>query len=120
MTTTISNTSNDILGVSPSELAGYTIDEIAGLIQKAQAGLALSEPRMTEKEIFEAAKKIYADANAPMSEFEKAYARMNEFEFNEEDQDFIFSDWSNMNEHIQWLLTATRDEIAKWIKDGQD
>ena len=120
MTTTISNTSNEILGVSPSELAGYSVEQIAQFIRDVDNGLSATEPGMTEEEIQAAAENIFADANAPMSEFEKAYARMNEFEFNEEDQDFIFSDWSNMNEHIQWLLTATRDEIAKWIKDGQD
>lgn len=57
-----SGTANEILGISPSELTGMSIPEIKNLIALTQAGLAASEPRMTDDEIDEAAKKIFADA----------------------------------------------------------
>ena len=60
---TISNTSNDILGVSPSALSGLPQSEIADMIRLVQAGLAETEPHMTENEIQAAAKQIFADAN---------------------------------------------------------
>ena len=67
MKTTISNTSNEILGVSPSELVGYTRDEIAGFIRNVQDGLAASEPRMSEDEISTAADQIFTDATISKS-----------------------------------------------------
>lgn len=62
MKATISNVSNEILGISPSELIGYTHDEIAGFIRNVQDGLAASEPRMSEDEISAAANQIFTDA----------------------------------------------------------
>jgi hypothetical protein len=49
----------------------------------------------------------------------QAHERMNELGFTDEQQEFIFADWSNTDEHINWLLTATKKEIADWIEAGQ-
>ncbi len=57
-----SGTANEILGISPSELTGLSLDEIKNLIRDVQDGLSASEPRMNEEEIDEAAKKILVDA----------------------------------------------------------
>ena len=46
---------------------------------------------------------------------EQAHERIDEMEFTDQEQEYIFSDWSNWNEHIEWLLTATREEIEDWI-----
>ena len=48
------------------------------------------------------------------SKYDQAYARMSEFEFTDEQMDFIFADWPNGDEHYDWLLTASRDEIEEW------
>ena len=60
---TISNTSNEILGVSPDTLAGLPQSEIIAIIRLVQAGLSATEPGMTEDEIQAAAEQIFADAN---------------------------------------------------------
>ena len=58
-----SGTANEILGISPSELTGLSLDEIKNLIRDVQDGLSASEPRMTEDEILSTAEQIYKDAN---------------------------------------------------------
>lgn len=58
----ISNESYEVLGINPSELTGMSTEEIADLIRKVQSGLSISEPRMTENEIQDAAEKIHKDA----------------------------------------------------------
>ncbi|CAK0770284.1 hypothetical protein CCP3SC15_400021 [Gammaproteobacteria bacterium] len=50
---------------------------------------------------------------------EKANDRMGDFQFSGDDWDFIFYDWPNYEEHLRWLLTATREEICKWINAGK-
>ena len=45
----------------------------------------------------------------------KARNRISEMNFIADQIDFIFADWPNWDEHIEWLLTATRDEITSWI-----
>ncbi len=50
---------------------------------------------------------------------EKAHDRIDELGFTDAEQEFIFADWSNWDEHIAWLLTASRDEIADWIEAGR-
>ena len=45
-----------------------------------------------------------------------ARTRISEMNFTAEQLDFIWSDWPNWDEHIDWLLTATRDEIVSWIE----
>lgn len=44
-----------------------------------------------------------------------ARARIGEMNFTDKQLSFIFADWPNWDEHIEWLLTATRDEIVSWI-----
>jgi len=44
----------------------------------------------------------------------RARARMYELGFTAEQMDFIFADWPEGDEHLDWLLTASRDEIADW------
>lgn len=49
----------------------------------------------------------------------QARDRIDEMEFTAHELDFIWADWSNWDEHIAWLLTASRVEIADWIAAGQ-
>jgi hypothetical protein len=35
--------------------------------------------------------------------------------FDEHDKEVIFYDWAEGDEHINWLLTATEDEINSWF-----
>ena len=35
--------------------------------------------------------------------------------FTSREEDFILADWPEGNEHLNWLLTATRKEIWDWI-----
>ena len=44
----------------------------------------------------------------------KLVKRIRDLGFDRDQEDFIFSDWPNWNEHIAWLETATRDEIIAW------
>lgn len=51
-----------------------------------------------------------------MDKLELARARMNEMGFDELDQDqYLFYDWPNFFEHLDWLLQATREEIKSWL-----
>ena len=61
MTKSISNTSNEILGINPSELTGYSVEEISDMIRSVQAGT--QDGNMTEEEVLAAAEQIYKDAN---------------------------------------------------------
>ena len=47
--------------------------------------------------------------------YEQAYERMSEMKFNDLEMEFIFADWANQDEHFDWLMTASRDEISSWI-----
>jgi len=47
-------------------------------------------------------------------QFIKAQERIEELGFSESQVEFIFSDWPNWIEHLDWLLTATREEIDSW------
>lgn len=47
-----------------------------------------------------------------------AQARIAKMGFTDEQKDFIFSDWPNWEEHLEWLLHATRKEILDWIEAG--
>lgn len=49
---------------------------------------------------------------------QRAETRVNEMEFSDSQKDFIWSDWPNMTEHIDWLLTASREGIVAWIDAG--
>lgn len=50
---------------------------------------------------------------------QQARDRINEMGFTAEQKNFIFADWSNRDEHIAWLLIATRDEITSWGEAGE-
>jgi len=52
---------DEVLGVSASELTGYSVEEIAEMIRRVQAGTQDGE--MSEEEIQEAAETIYKEAN---------------------------------------------------------
>lgn len=56
-----SGTSNEILGISASELTGYSVEEIAAMIERVQSGT--QDGNMTADEIQEAAETIYKEAN---------------------------------------------------------
>ena len=51
---------------------------------------------------------------------QQARTRIDEMGFTPEQESFIWNDWPNWNEHIEWLRTASRDEIASWIKAGTE
>lgn len=46
---------------------------------------------------------------------ELAEARIDKMGFDEHDKEVIFYDWAEGDEHINWLLTATEDEINSWF-----
>lgn len=48
--------------------------------------------------------------------FQQAKHRMSEMAFTQAELDFIFADWPNMDDHLDWLLNASREEIESWIK----
>lgn len=59
--------------------------------------------------------RMYREENMnTTSKYDQARARMSEFEFTDEQMDFIFADWSEGEEHYDWLLTASKDEIEGW------
>jgi hypothetical protein len=51
--------------------------------------------------------------------YQDALNRMNELEFTEQQQEFIFADWPEWGEHLAWLLTATKKGIEDWIEAGK-
>lgn len=72
--------------------------------------LGRPDERMTRKD------KWMITNNYALYAIEKvARARIAEMEFNEVEEAFIWADWPDMNEHIDWLLTASRAEIKAWI-----
>lgn len=46
--------------------------------------------------------------------YEQAYDRMAEFGFTPYQFEFLFNDWAEGDEHLEWLLTASREEIVDW------
>lgn len=61
--------------------------------------------------------KIQSYLNQEM--VDRAHERMSELGFTAEQQEFIFADWPEGDEHLSWLLTASREEIADWIEAGK-
>lgn len=51
-------------------------------------------------------------------QYKAAYYRMKDLDFSANEMDFIFADWPNWDEHLDWLMTATREEIQDWIEAG--
>lgn len=68
-------------------------------------------------------KKISSRENGKLggrpSKYDKAHRRMEDMEFNDKQMDFIFEDWPNMDEHLDWLMTATKEEIEDWIDSAK-
>ena len=46
--------------------------------------------------------------------------RINDMNFDDYEKEFIFADWSNWDEHLDWLLTANQTEIRDWIDAGRE
>lgn len=65
-----------------------------------------------QEEVEEAADAAWADTN---EKYEQAQYRIAKMDFTEEDKEFIFADWNNWEEHIDWLLIAAEQEIKSWI-----
>jgi hypothetical protein len=49
----------------------------------------------------------------------RAQERINEMKFTPSEMEFIWADWDNMRDHIDWLLEAPREEIQSWIEAGK-
>lgn len=60
-------------------------------------------------------KKIYHDKVAE----DEARKRMRELELTDEQYEFCFEDWANWHEHLEWLLSATKQEIIDWIDSSK-
>ena len=45
----------------------------------------------------------------------QAERRIDGMNFTETEQDTIWADWPNIDEHYDWLLTASRAEIVDWV-----
>jgi hypothetical protein len=56
-----------------------------------------------------------AEDVANYDKYQNAKSRIDTMEFNDAEIGFIWADWENWNEHIDWLLTASRKEIKSWI-----
>ena len=41
--------------------------------------------------------------------------RMKDMNFTKKQMDFIWADWPNWDEHLDWLLIANKQEILDWI-----
>ena len=46
--------------------------------------------------------------------FEQAEKRIDEMGFTDEQKEFIFADWDEGEEHLDWLLDAPKSEIESW------
>jgi nitrogen regulatory protein PII-like uncharacterized protein len=57
----ISNESHEVLGVSPDEVKGFSIEEIKNFIRKIQEGV--QGEKLSEEEIEDSALQIWHDAN---------------------------------------------------------
>jgi len=49
---------------------------------------------------------------------ETARDRIDEMKFSQAELNFIWADWPNWDEHVEWLLTASRKEISDWVVIG--
>lgn len=47
-----------------------------------------------------------------------AEMRIREMGFTQTQLDYIWADWPNWDEHLSWLLTATKEDILEWIEAG--
>jgi len=54
------------------------------------------------------------DDKMTVIKLQKCNLRINSMGFDEKEKDFIFCDWPNWDEHLDWLLTASRAEIVSW------
>ncbi len=58
---------------------------------------------------------LVAEYFKPNTSYEDAQRRVRSMGFSEDEQEFIFSDWPNWDEHLEWVLTAPKHEIQNWI-----
>ena len=47
---------------------------------------------------------------------EIAEERIDSMKFNRHEKGVIFYGWQEGDEHLDWLLTATNEEIVSWLK----
>lgn len=52
------------------------------------------------------------ESNGELENYQVMRDRIAHMKFTAQEEDFIFTDWQ---EHITWLLTATREEIQAWV-----
>jgi nitrogen regulatory protein PII-like uncharacterized protein len=57
----VSNESYEVLGISPDEMKGFSIEEIKNFIRKIQEGI--QGEQLSEEEIEDSALQIWHDAN---------------------------------------------------------
>lgn len=50
---------------------------------------------------------------------DKARNRISDMGFTKQQLEYIFTDWPEGDDHLEWLLTATRDEIVSWGDAGE-
>lgn len=56
-----------------------------------------------------------AGRKSPLSLYERAKRRVDGSKLLSPFEDFIFSDWSNNDEHLEWVITTPVIEILDWI-----
>lgn len=106
----------------PKPVAAYRLSQktkdqikyLADLIPASEAYvIEVSVESLYQKQIAHELKMSRAGKTA------EAKKRIDDLNFNQEEQDFIWADWENYDEHLDWLLTASRKEIADWIEAGR-
>lgn len=55
----------------------------------------------------------------PDQKYHKATKRMSKMSWTVQQLEFIFTDWADMDIHLSWLLTASREEIESWGIAGE-
>ena len=53
--------------------------------------------------------------NEPIGLYLQVKMRIDELDFTQQQQDIIFTDWGEGDDHYRWLLTAERETILDWI-----
>lgn len=51
--------------------------------------------------------------------YEKAEQRVNNSEALRLHKDFILADWTEGEDHFEWVATAPEAEILEWVEAGQ-
>jgi 16S rRNA G966 N2-methylase RsmD len=103
---------NEIFGnnLTPVEIVKQAMDSNITVADWLHSSYIEMYPDSDEQLDFDKlGEQITDDATADL------HRRMADWNFSAAEQEFIFADWPNAEEHIQWLLTATRTEIDNWI-----